>query len=134
MLLGRRARDADGPCLHHAKLGLLAVELDLKDLVDDGVAALVGNAGDGAAGARGEEDLVDGDKGVLVDGAPDVAAGDVVADLHGWGEVPLLLAVEGGGDDAAGDVDALGHVGDLLEGPLDAVVDVVQEAGAELDG
>lgn len=71
---------------------------------------------------------------VLEDGTEDVAAGDVVADLELAGcEVPLLLAVEGGQIDAAGDVDALGVVGDALEWALDAVVDGLHEAGAELD-
>lgn len=75
-----------------------------------------------------------GDEGVFVDGAPDVTAGQVVADLGGGGEVPLLLAVEGVGSDTTGDVDALGHLRDLLEGSLDTIVDVVEQTGAKLDG
>lgn len=35
--------------------------------------------------------------------------------------------------DATGDVDALGGLGDLLEGSLNTVVDVVEQTGAEFD-
>lgn len=75
-----------------------------------------------------------GDEGVLVNRTPDVAAGEVVANLGRGGEVPLLLAVEGVGVDASGDVDALGQLRNLLEGSLDTVVDVVEQTGTELDG
>lgn len=134
LLLSGGTRHTNGPGLHHAVLGLVAVELDLEDLLVDGVAALGGDLGDGSSRARREEDLVGCDEGVLVDGAPDIAAREVVADLHVRGEVPLLLAVEGIRGDATGDVDALGEIGDLLEGSLDTVVDVVEQAGAEFDG
>ena len=69
-----------------------------------------------------------------IDGTPDVTARDVVANLHGGREVPLLLAVKGGCGDAAGDVDALGHLRDLLEGTLNTIVDIVEQTGSELDG
>lgn len=134
LLLGGGTGHTDGPCLHHAVLGLLAVELDLEDLLVDGVLALGGDLGDGAAAARGEDDLVLGDERVLVDDTPDVTARDVVADLHLGLELPLLGAVEGGDGHSAGDVDALGGVGDLLEGSLDTIVDVVKQAWAQLDG
>lgn len=74
------------------------------------------------------------DERVLVDDTPDVAACDVVADLHLGVELPLLGAVEGGNSYAAGDVDALSGVGDLLEGSLDTIVDVVEQTGAQLHG
>ena len=76
---------------------------------------------------------MDRDERVLVDGAPQVTTRDVVADLGGRGELPLLLAVEGGGGDAPRNVDALGDLRDGLEGSLDTVVDVVEQAGAEFD-
>lgn len=76
---------------------------------------------------------MDLDEGVLEDGSEDVTAGDVVADLGSRGEVPLLGAVERGNRDTTRDVDALGRFRDLLERALDTVVDVVQQAGAELD-
>ena len=38
-------------------------------------------------------------------------------------KVPLLLAVEGGNIDTAGNVDAVCSLGNALEGTLDAVVD-----------
>lgn len=74
-----------------------------------------------------------GNEGVLVDRAPDVTARDVVSDLECRGEVPLLLAVESICGDATRDVNALGDVGDLLEGSLNTVIDVVEKTGAEFD-
>lgn len=133
-LLGGGTGHTDGPRLHHAVLGLLAVELDLEDLLVNGVLALGGDLGDGATAARGEDDLVLGNERVLVDDAPDVTARDVVADLHLGLELPLLGAVEGRDSDTAGNVDALGGAGDLLEGSLDTIVDVVEQTRAELDG
>jgi hypothetical protein len=70
------------------------------------------------------------DEGVLEDGTPDITAGDVVADLLGRGELPLLLPVECGDGDTAGDIDGARNAGDGLERTLDTVVDVVEEAGA----
>lgn len=68
-----------------------------------------------------------------MDNTPDVAAGNVVADLHRGPELPLLFAVEGVRGDTAGDVNALGDVGNGREWALDTVVDVVEQTGAELD-
>lgn len=134
LLLGCWTRHPHRPCLHHAVLGLLAIELDLEDLLVDGVVALVGNPGDGSTGARWEENLVDGNEGVLEDSTPDVTTGDVVTDAHRGCELPLLGAVESGDMDTTRDVDAVGVLGDLLEGSLNTIVDVVEQAGAELDG
>lgn len=134
LLFGGRSRHSDGPRLHHAVLGLLAVELDLEDLLVDSVLSLGGDLSDGSAAARGEDNFVLRDEGVLVDDTPDVTTCNVVADLHFGVELPLLFAVEGGNSDATGNVDALGGAGDLLEGSLDTIVDVVEQAGAQLDG
>ena len=68
---------------------------------------------------------MDLDEGVLEDGAPDVTAGDVVADLGSRGELPLFGPVDGGGVNSAGDIDALRLLLNLLEGPLDSIVDVL---------
>jgi hypothetical protein len=121
--------------VHHAVLGLGAVELELQDLLVHSVAALVRDACDGALGARRQQDLVVADERVFDDGAEDIAAGDVVSDLVvAGGKVPLLLAVEGGDVDTAGNVDAVGGLGDALERALDTVVDGLEQTGAELDG
>lgn len=134
-LLVGRTGDAYGPLVHHAELALGAVELELQDLLVDSVAALLGDAGDGSLGTGWEQDLVLAEETVLKDNTKNVAAGDVVADLElARCEVPLLLAVESGQVDTTGNVDAVGVVGDALEGTLDTVVDGLHETGAELDG
>lgn len=133
-LLGGGTGDTDGPCLHHGVLGLLAVELDLENVLGDSVLALGGNLGNGTAGAGRQENLVHGDEGVFKDGTPDITTGNVVADLLGGGKLPLLVAVEGGNRYTAGNVDALGGFGNTSEGTLDTVVDAVQQTGTELDG
>jgi hypothetical protein len=134
-LLGRRTGNTHGPAVHHAVLGLGAVEVELQNLLVDGVAALLGDAGDGTLGAGREQDLVLAEQTVLEDGAKDITSSDVVADLELAGcKVPLLLAVEGGQIDTSGDVDAVCVVGNALERALDAVVDGLHETGAELDG
>jgi hypothetical protein len=53
--------------------------------------------------------------------------------VHG-GEGPRALAIEGVSAETLGDVDGLRHVLDGLEGTLNAVEDVVHDAGTELDG
>ncbi len=58
----------------------------------------------------------------------------MVAHLCGGGEIPLLLAVERRCGDASWNVDALGHLRDLLEGALNTVVNVVEQSGSEFDG
>lgn len=68
---------------------------------------------------------MDLDERVLEDGTPDIAAGDVIANLGRRCELPLLGSVESGEVDSARDVDALGLLRDLLEGPLDSIVDVL---------
>lgn len=71
---------------------------------------------------------------VLPDGAEDVTASDVVTDLVvARCKVPLLGAVKGGDIDTAGNVDAVGHLCDALEGTLNTVVDGLHETRAEFD-
>ena len=106
-LLGHGSGYTDGPGLQHAVGGGGAVKLNLEDLLLDGIFSLFGDLGDGTPGARGQQDLVDPDEGVLEDGSPDVTTGDVIADLGGGGELPLLSAVDGRGVDSTGDVDTL---------------------------
>lgn len=80
-LVGRGAGYTDGPVLHHAVLGLDAIELDLQDLLIHGVAPLVRDACDGSTGPRGQHDLVVAEEAVLNDGSKDIAASNVVSDL-----------------------------------------------------
>ena len=76
---------------------------------------------------------MDRDEGVFVDGTPYVTAGDVIANLHGRVEIPLLLAVEGGNSDTTGDVNGLGVFGNGLERTLNTIEDTVKKARTELD-
>ncbi len=62
----------------------------------------------------------------------DLACGDRVAGMHLHLYVPFPRLIQCGGVDAAGDVFA-GRLGDLLEGTLNAVVDIVENARAERD-
>ena len=120
--------------MHHGELLDLVLKLDGKQRLSDRVLALRRNLGDHATRlAGGEQDLVLPDERVLVHDTPDVAARDVVPDLQGRLEIPQLFAVEGWHGDAGRDVYAVRDNSDLVEGPLDTVEDVVEEAGAELN-
>ena len=121
--------------MHHAVLGLGAIEIKLQDLLVDGVAALLGDAGNGTLGTGRQQNPMFAEQTVLEDSTEDVATSDVVADLEGTGcEIPLLLAVKSGQVDTTGNVDAVGVVGDALEGTLDTVVDGLHKTRAQLDG
>ena len=121
--------------MHHAVLGLGAVEVELEDLLVDGVATLFGNASYGTLCAGRQQDLVLVEQTVLEDSTEDIAASDVVANLErAGGKFPLLLAVERGQVDTTGNVNAVCVVGDALKGTLDTVVDGLHETWAELDG
>lgn len=133
-LLSGGTRNSHRPRLHHGVSSLLAVKFDLDDLFIDSIAALGRDLGDSSARTRREQDSVGRDERVLVDRAPDVAARDMVANLHGGGEIPLLLAVESGDGNTTRNVDALCDGGDVLEGSLNTIVNVVQQTGAELNG
>jgi hypothetical protein len=124
---------SDRPGLHHGILCLLAIELDLEDVLDDGVLALGSDFGNSSSCTRREQNLVVCEERVLEDRAPDITTGKVVADLNGGCELPLLLAVEGRDGDTAGDINGLSHLGNSLEGTLDTVVDTVEETGTEFD-
>ena len=122
----------DGPLLHHGEVMLLPLVVHqhghgVQHREGAGLDGL-----DGAAHSGGDHDLVE-DGGGLLDGADDVAAHHLVALLGGGHEVPLLLPVQGGDLDAAGDGGA-GDLHDALQGALDAVVDVFDEAGTQLHG
>ncbi len=121
--------------MHHAVLGLGAVEIKLQDLLVNGVAALLGDTGNGTLGAGRQQNLVFTEQTVLEDSTENVTTGDVVANLQGAGcEVPLLLAVESGQVDTTGNVNAIRVVGDTLEGTLDTIVDGLHKTRAKLDG
>jgi len=128
-------RDTDGPLLHHAVLGLLALEFNLEDLLVDGVASSLGDAGDGAASSGRKEDLVVAEQRVLPDGTENVTTSDVVANLVASRlEVPLSLTVQGGHVDTTRNVDAVGDVRDTLERALNTIVNGLHQTGTELDG
>mmetsp|Transcript_40100 Transcript_40100/g.123888 ORF Transcript_40100/g.123888 Transcript_40100/m.123888 type:complete len:654 (-) Transcript_40100:17-1978(-) len=133
LLLGDGARRADGPAVHQLDLLLLAVELDLHDVILERVVARLRDVRDAALHARRQHDGVVVQQGVLGDVTEDVAAGDHVADAHLGLEVPLLLAVERGHLDALGDEDVLDHAEDGVERALDAVEDLAHDARAELE-
>jgi hypothetical protein len=97
-------RHADGPSLHHSEFGLLALELNLQQLLFDGEATSGGYPRDGTAGTRGQEDLVVVHQAVLEHSTPNVTTGDVIADLEASGLVlPFLLAVQRIDGDATGE-------------------------------
>ena len=122
--------DTDRPVLDHGELtGLAVVVLEDGDDVVHGELALFDGL-DRPADPGGHQELVEDGAGLL-DGAEDVARGDVLARLGDGDEVPLLLAVERRDLDAAGDGLA-GEGADLGQGTLDTVVDVFQHTGAEL--
>ena len=134
LLVGRTGHSY-GPLVHHAVLGLGTVEVQLQDLLVNGVATLLGDASDGTLGARRQQNPVFAEQTVLKDSTENVTTGDVVANLQGAGrELPLLLAVESGQIDTTGDVNAVRVVGDTLEGTLDTIVNGLHETRAKLDG
>jgi len=68
--------------VHHGELMLLAVELNLQNLVLQSVRALLGNVGDGSASTRRKGDQMVGDQTVLIDSTISIASSNVVADLY----------------------------------------------------
>jgi hypothetical protein len=134
LLVGRTGHSY-GPLVHHAVLGLGAVEVKLQDLLINSIATLLGDAGDGTLGARRQQNLMFAEQTVLKDSTEDVTTSDVVSNLQGTRcEFPLLLAVESGQVDTTGDIDAVRVVGDTLEGTLNTVVDGFHETRTKLDG
>ena len=124
--------DTDGPTLDHGELMLHALGIlhHGHHVFHNVLAAL--HADDLAGDAVGDHDLMQDGAGLL-DGAQHIAGIDLVAGLCHGDEVPLLLPVQGRNIDASGDaVAGLGtHLG---QGALDAVIDVIQHAGAKLHG
>lgn len=128
-------RDTDGPLLHHAVLGLLALEFNLENLLVDGVLSSLCDTGDGTASSGRKKDLVVVEQRVFPDGTENVTTSDVVADLVLGGlELPLSLAVQGRHVDTTGNVNAVGDVRDGLERALNTVVNGLHQTRAELDG
>lgn len=134
-LLVGRTRHSHRPAVHHAVLSLVAIELNLQDLLVDGVFTLLGDAGNRSACAGRKKDLVLAEQRVLEDGTEDVTTGDVVANLEvARCKCPLLLTVEGGQVDTTGNVDRVRGVGDTLQRTLNTIVDSLHKTRAELDG
>ena len=132
-LLAEGTTHADGPLLRHGQLALVAVlRADAGDDLVDRVVPRGGEPDEFTGEAVRYHDAVqDGFR--LRDGAEHVAASDGAADGSGGREGPLLFTRQGRGLHAAGDVWPL-QAHDLLERALDAVIDVADEAGAELHG
>ena len=123
----------DGPLLHHGQLHLGAVlPLEHIDRLGHGKGAAL-DGDDGPLHFWGQHDLVEDGVGLL-DRAQHVAADDLVPRLHHGGELPLLLPVQGGHLHAPGQVVASAHLPDDLQGALNAVVDIFDEAGTQLHG
>ena len=123
----------DRPLLDHGQGHDLAlVGLDLgHHLVDDVVAGSDGPV-DNAADAVGHHDLVE-HHFRLRDGTQHVAADHPVTHLGYGGIGPLLLTAQGRHLHAALEVGAR-HADDLLQRTLDTVVDILNDAGAQLHG
>ena len=74
------------------------------------------------------------DRGGLLHRADDVAPYYLGARLHHGLEIPLLLPVQGGHLHTSGEVISLHRLHDDLQRALDAVVDVLDQAGAQFHG
>ena len=124
--------NTDRPLLDHGQFLLLAlVGVHRGHHFGDGVGTAL-DLLDGARDAVGNHDLVHGGAGLL-DGADDVAAGDLVAGLGSGLKLPLFLTVQRGHLNASCDGGA-GELHDLLQGALNTVVNIFQQAGAQLNG
>ena len=131
MLIG--PSHADGPLLHHGQLYPGAVlPFQHGHCFGDGVGA--GLDGDDLPLHPGRDhDLVE-DRGGLLHRADDVAPYYLGARLHHGLEIPLLLPVQGGHLHTSGEVISLHRLHDDLQRALDAVVDVLDQAGAQFHG
>ena len=125
------AAHADRPLLHHGQLTLCTVGgADAGDGPGDVVLPRLRQPRYRAADAVGDHDLVQ-HRLCLRHGAQHIAACHGIADGGGGSKGPQLFAVQRRHLDAAGDVGA--HAADdLLQRTLDAVVDVLDEARAQL--
>ena len=125
------AAHADGPLLHHGQLTHLTVgQLHPGDGLGDVVLSGLGQPRHRALGALGHHDLVQ--HGLrLRHGAQNVAHSHGVAHSGGGGKVPQPVAVQRRHLNAAGDV-AAHPADDLLQRTLDAVIDILDQAGAQL--
>ena len=127
-LLSCRSWHTDGPVVHHAVIVLLAIELNLEDLLINSIASLLCNPRDRTACPRRKQNLMVAEQGVFVDATEKVTTGDVVTHfLVGALEVPFSCAVEGRHINTAGNVDGLGLVENGLEWSLDTVVDCLHQ-------
>ena len=127
------AAHADGPFLDHGEffdLALIGLNF-CDDLVHNVVAGFDGPL-HGAGDAVGDHDFVEDDFS-FGHSAQHVAAGNLVAFLGDRGVGPFFLTGEGGDFDAAGQVVGVGLLNDFLQRALDAVVNIFDDAGAELD-
>jgi len=75
-----------------------------------------------------------GEETVFVDVSKNISLGEDISffDFSGF-ELPEFGGVEGGDVDSFGYEDGLGVFGDDLEGSLDSVEDLIQDAGSEFN-
>lgn len=109
--------------MHHAVFRLLAIKLDLEDLLVHSVTACFCDACDCTPSSWWQHDLVVVEKRILENTSENITTSDVIANLELAGrKVPLLGSTEGRHVDTTRNVDALGLVGDTLEWSLDTIV------------
>ena len=127
------AAHTDRPFLHHGQLHPGAVLLFQHGhrLGDGKGAALDGH--DGPLHSGGQHDLVEDGLGLL-DRAQHIATHHPGPGLDGRGERPLLLPVQGGHLHAPGESVASADLPDDLQRALDPVVNILDQAGAQLHG
>mmetsp|Transcript_16908 Transcript_16908/g.42446 ORF Transcript_16908/g.42446 Transcript_16908/m.42446 type:complete len:669 (+) Transcript_16908:112-2118(+) len=131
-LLGVGARGAHGPQVHHLVLLLLALKLELNDLVLDVVLASRRNVRDAALGTRRQHQPVV-HQAVLVHQAVDVAARREVAHLERLRLIlPKDALVQGRDGDAARDEAVAALLRDGPQRALDAVENLPQQTRAQL--
>jgi hypothetical protein len=131
--LGRRTGDSDRPRLHHGVFGLFTFKVDLKNLLSNGVFALGGDLGDSTMGTRWKQNSVSSNERVLENSTPNVTTRDVVTNVLGGVELPLVLSVERGNRNSSRNINGFGDVGDLLQRSLNTVVYTIEQTRSKLD-
>jgi len=85
---------SNGPCVHHAVFCLLAIELNLQDLLINRIASFLSNVCYGPSCAWWQEDLVVVQQTVFKDTSVYISSCDVIAHLHRWLEIEFYFSVQ----------------------------------------